>query len=144
MEPGVLELLRLHLQASFGLRVPPLAPGDVDLPASAGAAPWALYAAVLDAAEVRIWRGVPAAERVRLAHLGSQALAHPQQDTGCGTTGCEVVHHRRHPVPSPDRRPGASPRKTATCWRSSSPAKPPTGSTPAAARSSAWWSRAGC
>jgi hypothetical protein len=83
-----LELLRRHVTAVWGVRLPALEVGDADvLPGEeslAGAlhpdevATWALYLAETAIGEVRIWRGdVATAARGRLLERGRAALALP-------------------------------------------------------------------
>lgn len=98
-----LHLLRCHIEASWGLRVPPLGPppADVTLPASsAGAPPWALYAALAGGAEVHVWRDAPLAARADLLQRARAALAQPGAAPGDGVV-TEVVFRRVHPAAAP-------------------------------------------
>jgi GNAT superfamily N-acetyltransferase len=79
-----LTLLRLHVAAVWGLRVPPLAPGDNDLPPDAtvaaadGASHWELFQAATALGVVRLWRAeVSAAVRPALLARVAAARALP-------------------------------------------------------------------
>jgi hypothetical protein len=53
--PTALELLRLHVEAVWSLRLPALAPGDVRLLDESAPAEWSLYVAEMGGEEVRLW-----------------------------------------------------------------------------------------
>jgi hypothetical protein len=73
-----LQLLRLHVEAVWGVRLPPLALGDADLPSRGVTPPWTLYLAKVASGHVRIWRSdVKNVERVALLTRAEQALALP-------------------------------------------------------------------
>lgn len=71
--------LRLHIEAVWNLSVPPLFPGDVDLPADGSQPPWLLHTSVVaEGVSVRCWRAdVPTEARMGLAARAEVALALP-------------------------------------------------------------------
>lgn len=73
------ELLRLHVEAVWNLRLPPLTSADVELTPVAAAPPWALYLGKLSDGDcVRVWRpDVPLAQRDPLITRAEAALALP-------------------------------------------------------------------
>jgi hypothetical protein len=50
------ELLRIHIEACWGISVPPLTSATVDLTAYTTLLPWSLYCAQLSQEEVTLWR----------------------------------------------------------------------------------------
>jgi len=107
-----IDLLCLHIEAVWSVHVPRLRPGDVEMPACAGATPWALYAAEVGSAEVRVWRDVPEYARAGLRERARRMLGRVGEDPGAGGTG-EVVFRRTPPVPvatTPVRRLGGDDR----------------------------------
>ena len=86
---GDLELLRGDIEAAWGAGVPPLLAGDA-MGASDGATAWALSMALVDGAEVRVWRRPPGSGRAALAYSGKGA--------GEGVRG-EGVLRRSLPAP---------------------------------------------
>jgi hypothetical protein len=79
---GDLELLRLHVEAVWDVRLPPLAPGVVAELLPGGSAPeWTVYVAEVAGSRVRIWRpdagmGPPKEREARMARA-EEALALP-------------------------------------------------------------------
>ena len=69
------ELLRLHIEAVWGISIPPLDGASVELTATTPLPPWSLYLADLaDRAKVTIWRpGVTPDERVDLLQRARSA-----------------------------------------------------------------------
>jgi len=96
-----LDLLQRHIEAVWGVHLPPLAVGDVEVTTSGGATPWMLYVARTDAGEVRAWRDVPAAARAELVERGRRALPPVGENPGEGVVG-EVVFRRPCPLPALD------------------------------------------
>lgn len=88
-----LEALRRHIAAVWTVDVPPLGAGDVELPAAAGSTPWALYAARVAGAEVRVWRPLPPHVRAGLREQAWRALGPGGAEPGTGVVG-EVVFRR--------------------------------------------------
>ncbi|MGH2486540.1 MAG: hypothetical protein ACRDHE_11065, partial [Ktedonobacterales bacterium] len=73
------ELLRLHVEAVWGIAVPSLAGYEAML-ADDVAPPWAAYHARLAEGDLRIWRAdVLPEERAELAAITGRALAHPNE-----------------------------------------------------------------
>ncbi|HEV2462002.1 MAG TPA: hypothetical protein VGS80_26920 [Ktedonobacterales bacterium] len=71
-----LEMLRLHVEAGWYVRLPDLAPGDVECRPDSSAPPWKLYVARVGADEVRCWRtGLPEGERAALVKMAYRALS---------------------------------------------------------------------
>lgn len=79
MAYSVRELLRLHVEAVWGIPVPQLDTADVTL--AEGVTPrWKVYHARLTEGEARIWRAdVLPEERAELAATTDRALAHPDE-----------------------------------------------------------------
>jgi hypothetical protein len=79
MSTPTLFLLRLHIEAGWYLSLPPLFPGDIELPADGTQPPWLLHAsAVAQGVYVRCWRAdVPDSARQELAARAEAALALP-------------------------------------------------------------------
>lgn len=66
--------LRLHIEAVWGIRIPPLDDTAIELSATLPLPPWSLYQARLAEDEVTIWRpGLSADERARLLQLAQNA-----------------------------------------------------------------------
>lgn len=68
-----LHLLRLHVEAVWGLEIPPLRAGDNEVPT--GDTPWALYLARVDEGEIRLWRDVESSARAGLVRRAHGVLA---------------------------------------------------------------------
>ncbi len=69
-------LLRLHVEAVWGVQLPPLANNDCELLATSYQPPWQLYAAHIANARIHIWRpDVSMREREALRLLVDDALA---------------------------------------------------------------------
>lgn len=104
-----LELLRLHVDAVWSLRLPALSYGDVEM-GPEGAPSWALYLGVVSGGQVRIWRReVAATERAGLVERALAALALPA-DTPESKGIRREVALRRVEAPEMD---GAQARRTA-------------------------------
>lgn len=74
------ELLRLHLEAGWGISVPPIEGASVDLEPDGPLPPWSLYLAHMPGDEVAIWRpDVLSNHRLALLRRGHEAdpLFHP-------------------------------------------------------------------
>ncbi|HEX9036932.1 MAG TPA: GNAT family N-acetyltransferase [Ktedonobacterales bacterium] len=68
------ELLRLHLEAGWGISVPPIVGRSVDLETDGALPPWALYLAHFSGDEVAVWRpDVLSDHRVTLLRRGHEA-----------------------------------------------------------------------
>lgn len=101
MNGGDLDLLQRHIEAVWGVRVPPLAVGDVEMGASGGPTPWTLYVARIGTGEVRVWRDVPAPARAELVQRVRVGLAPAGSDAGEGVVG-DVVFRRPQLLPTPE------------------------------------------
>lgn len=67
-------LLRLHIEAVWGIRIPPLDDTAIELSAALPLPPWSLYQAQLVDERVTIWRpGISATERARLLQRAHDA-----------------------------------------------------------------------
>lgn len=96
-----LTLLRLHVAAVWGIRLPPLACGDVEL-APVGTLPgWALYLGALASGMVRIWRpGIAAEQRQELLRQADAALRlSPDTPAPVGVTREVALSLQSAPVP---------------------------------------------
>src|SRR5579883_1610239 len=71
MEPSTRALLRLHVEAVWGVKLPDLEENEVTLLAESSQLNWRLYVADLDGERLMIWRpGLTSLERsALLAHL---------------------------------------------------------------------------
>jgi hypothetical protein len=99
-----LEFLRRHIEAVWDVRVPPLAPGDNDLPPGPAAPPWSLHLSHLaNAAVVRCWGwAVPQEARSALLARAEEALARPASETvGPGITREVILRREAAPRLSP-------------------------------------------
>jgi hypothetical protein len=71
-----LEMLRLHVEAGWCVRLPNLAPGDVECRTDGAMPLWKLYVARVGSGEVRCWPpGGPQGEREALVKLAYRALS---------------------------------------------------------------------
>src|SRR4051812_3065035 len=66
------ELLKLHVEAVWGVRLPPLTVGDIELCVGGEMPHWALYVAALGNDQVRLWR--PDISRVVREELLNRAV----------------------------------------------------------------------
>jgi hypothetical protein len=99
-----LEFLRRHIEAVWDVRVPPLAPGDNDLPPGPAAPPWSLHLSHLaNGAVVRCWGwSVPQEARSALLARAEEALARPASETvGPGITREVILRREAEPRLSP-------------------------------------------
>jgi hypothetical protein len=93
-----LDLLRLHVAAGWGVRLPPLTLGDVSLLPGGRTPRWALYLAEVAGGSVRLWRpDVAAAERAALLARAEEALALPRAARASAGIHREVAHHLAAP-----------------------------------------------
>ena len=77
-----LEMLRWHVEAVWGVRLPERASGDVECRSGSSMPTWKLYVARVGEQEVRCWRaGVPESERDELMRLAYRALSLPPEVT---------------------------------------------------------------
>jgi GNAT acetyltransferase-like protein len=99
-----LEFLRRHIEAVWDVRVPPLAPGDNDLPPGPAAPPWSLHLShQANGAVVRCWGwAVPQEARSALLARAEEALARPASETvGPGITREVILRREAAPHLSP-------------------------------------------
>ncbi len=85
-------LLRLHIEAVWGVQLPPIAQNTVELLREGIQPPWKLYAAEMAGEQIAIWRpDVPAPERDALLVRASEALTLPPTDRVAPHISREVV-----------------------------------------------------
>jgi hypothetical protein len=85
-------LLRLHIEAVWGVQLPPIAQNTVELLREGIQPPWKLYAAEMAGEQVAIWRpDVPATERDALFVRASEALTFPPPERVAPHISREVV-----------------------------------------------------
>lgn len=90
-----LEMLRIHVEAVWGVRLPALDAGDVTVALESVAPPWSLYMGTLASGLVRIWRrDVAAHERAGLVKRALAALAPPAETPNSEDAGREVALRR--------------------------------------------------
>jgi RimJ/RimL family protein N-acetyltransferase len=88
-------LLRLHIEAVWGVQLPPLAQNAVELLREGIQPPWKLYAAEMAGEQVAIWRpDVAAPEREALLVRASEALTLPPAERVAPHISREVVLHQ--------------------------------------------------
>jgi hypothetical protein len=96
--PDALALLRLHVEAGWDVRLPPLMPSDVELLPGGSRSPWAHYLAETAAGRVRIWRpDVPAEQRALLGDQVADALARRVEASAAPGITREVALHLAAP-----------------------------------------------
>jgi hypothetical protein len=88
-------LLRLHIEAVWGVQLPPLAQNTVELLREGIQPPWKLYAAEMAGEQVAIWRpDVAASEREALLERASEALTLPPTERIAPPISREVALHQ--------------------------------------------------
>ena len=89
-------LLRLHIEAVWGIQLPPITQNTVELLREGIQPPWKLYAADMADEQVAIWRpDVAAPEREALFLRASEALTLPPTEHVAPHTSREVVLHQQ-------------------------------------------------
>src|SRR5437763_4508385 len=86
------ELLRLHIEAIWGVQLPPLEQQDIELLPQSTHPSWKLYVAELADARIHVWRpDVAAAERETMRLRVNEALAFPPAIATMPKVNREVV-----------------------------------------------------
>ena len=86
------ELLRLHLEAVWWIRLPPLVQNDVEMLPTETLSSWGLYVAELASGRIHIWRpGLTNALRVALLERLEEALTQPVLDATTRDISREVA-----------------------------------------------------
>lgn len=106
-----LTLLKLHVEAVWSVRLPPLAYGDVELLPVSTLPDWALYLGALAGGVVHIWRpGIATEQRPELRRQAEAALRlTPDTPAPAGVT--REVALSRQSAPAPDRAAAAAAAK---------------------------------
>jgi RimJ/RimL family protein N-acetyltransferase len=105
------ELLRMHIEAVWGIGIPPLDGQEIELAAGVSLPPWPLYLATLVAGQVMIWRpGVTPDERTDVLRRADAAGAAYDPDLGMRR---EIVLWQTTPRPTPVLPPSAVVRRLA-------------------------------
>lgn len=108
-------LLRLHIEAVWGVQLPPIAQNTVELLREGIQPSWKLYTAEMAGEQVAIWRpDVPATEREKLLVRASEALTLPP-------TGHVSPANRSRGSPSPSGIPN---HECCGCSKSGAPSYP--------------------
>ena len=95
MESTSRTLLRLHVEAVWGIQLPQLTQDDVELAAAGRQPPWRLYLADVAGAQVAIWRAdVAAQERAALRARAREALTTPFTERVAAQISREVALHQ--------------------------------------------------
>lgn len=88
-------LLRLHIEAVWGVRLPPIAQENVELLREGIQPPWKLYAADMAGERVAIWRpDVAASEREALLIRANEAFTLPLTERVAPHISREVAFHQ--------------------------------------------------
>ncbi len=88
-------LLRLHIEAVWGVLLPPIVQNTVELLREGILPPWKLYAAEMDGEQVAIWRpDVAAPEREELLIRASEAFTFPPTVSVAPHISREVALHQ--------------------------------------------------
>ncbi len=88
-------LLRLHIEAVWGVQLPPIAQNSVELLREGIQPPWKLYAAEMAGEQIAIWRpDVAVSERAELLVRASEALTIPPAERVTPQISREVVLHQ--------------------------------------------------
>jgi RimJ/RimL family protein N-acetyltransferase len=96
--PTDLELLRLHIEAVWDLRLPRLVSSDTELLPESQLPPWALYLADVGGRRIRVWRpDVTHAARATVLERAERALAHADTEAGDNGVTREVVLRQTAP-----------------------------------------------
>jgi hypothetical protein len=91
-------LLRLHIEAVWGIHLPPIPQNTVELLHEGIQPPWKLYAADMAGSQVAIWRpDVTAPEREALFRRASEALTFPPTERVAPHISREVALHQVAP-----------------------------------------------
>jgi GNAT acetyltransferase len=86
-------LLRLHVEAVWGVRLPPVVENDGELLPESARPSWKLWAGDIAGAHIYIWRpDVKASEREALRLRANEALALPSRSTPIPGISREVAH----------------------------------------------------
>ncbi len=86
-------LLRLHVEAVWGVRLPPVVENDGELLPESAQPPWKLWAGDIAGGRVYIWRpDVKASEREALRLRANEALDLPPRSTPIPGISREVAH----------------------------------------------------
>lgn len=95
-----LELLRLHVEAVWGIHLPPPALGDSAPLPGVIRPPWTLYLAEMAGGRVRLWRpDVAPAARPGLVTRAEEALVRPPEMPAVPGIACEVaLRHAESPT----------------------------------------------
>src|SRR5579883_1086331 len=92
MESTLRALLRLHIEAVWGVRLPAITQNTIELLREGVQPAWKLYVAEMDGEQVAIWRpDVPAPERKALLACARKALAAPPTEHIAPHISREVV-----------------------------------------------------
>lgn len=95
MQSTELALLRLHIEAVWGVQLPPITQNTVELLREGIQPPWKLYAADIAGELVAVWRpDVTASERTALFERAREALAFPPTERVAPHIRREVVLHQ--------------------------------------------------
>lgn len=88
-------LLRLHIEAVWGVQIPPITQNNIELLQASPLPPWKLCAAEMGNDHVNIWRsGIVATERDELLTRVSEALASSPTERGTPGISREVAFHQ--------------------------------------------------
>ncbi len=88
-------LLRLHIEAVWGVQLPPITQNTVELLREGLQPPWKLYTAEMADEQVAIWRpDVAALEREALSFRASEALTLPPTEHVASHISREVAFHQ--------------------------------------------------
>jgi hypothetical protein len=88
-------LLRLHIEAVWGVQLPPITQNDIELLQASPLPPWKLCAAAMDNDHVNIWRpGIVATERGELLTRVSEALASSPIESAAPGISREIALHQ--------------------------------------------------
>jgi hypothetical protein len=110
MSPDDRAFLRLHIEAVWGVHVPPLAGvASVTLPPESRRPPWSLYLARLGGEFIALWPAGAAGDAHRAARL-RDALARDLEASGDAGIHREVVLRLEDPAPAPLAAPFAARR----------------------------------
>jgi hypothetical protein len=108
----MLEMLRMHVEAVWGVRLPWLDYGDVEIAPGSAPVPWGLYTGELAGGFVRIWRrDVARRSRARLAEQAMTALALPADVAPGEGISREVALRRAEPGKITPRQAGRVARR---------------------------------
>lgn len=107
-----LEMLRMHVEAVWGVWLPRLDYGDVEIAPGGASVPWGLYTGELAGGLVRIWRrDVARRSRARLTEQAMTALALPAEVAPGEGISREVALHCAEPGKITPRQAGRIARR---------------------------------